>query len=265
MLFRSVVAEAAEALVEEVVAGHHDEIVIDALLFQHQVQIADRTELVGIVGRSVIDHREAERRLGGLTIGFGPLGEMAGELGVAHHEHLVDAPDRRQVVHDVVDHGFARDGQQRLRLGSFPFRLFLIPVLESVLFRFAAVERRQRATQQPAQPFFASESDLMRTRLRLAFFCVLASVATPQNEVSSKRTEVGESLFEQTVFRPVRSIATAVLTGGIPLVKPPSAGVNAGGKCVLGPSAAYNVAIPRVDLDQAGYPAGFGAGDQGGA
>ena len=94
LLRAAIVPESTEALVEEVVTGHHDQVVVQILLFEHQVQVADGSQLVGIIGRSVVDHRESERVLGGFAIRLRPLRELACELGVAHHEHLVDAPDR---------------------------------------------------------------------------------------------------------------------------------------------------------------------------
>ena len=118
LLRAAIVPESTEALVEEVVTGHHDQVVVQILLFEHQVQVADGPQFVGIVGRSVIDHRKSERVLGGFAVGLRPLRELACELGVAHHEHLVDAPDRGQIIHDIVDHGFARDRQQRLGLSQ---------------------------------------------------------------------------------------------------------------------------------------------------
>ena len=118
ILGSAVIAEAPETLVEEVVTGHHNQVVIESLLLEHQVEIANGPELVGLVRRSIVDHREAERVVGGLPVRLGPLRKMPGELRVAHNEHLVDAPDGSQVVHDVIDHGFASDRQQRLGLGE---------------------------------------------------------------------------------------------------------------------------------------------------
>ena len=47
---------------------------------------------------------------------FGPFLEMAGELGVGHDINAVDLSDGCEVVEDVLDHGLAGDGQERLGL-----------------------------------------------------------------------------------------------------------------------------------------------------
>jgi len=43
---------------------------------------------------------------------------MAGELGVRNDINAVNAADGREVVEYVLDHRFARDGQERLGLGA---------------------------------------------------------------------------------------------------------------------------------------------------
>ena len=43
---------------------------------------------------------------------------MVGELGIGNDVGVVDVVDRRQVIQNVVDHRFARDFEQRLRLGQ---------------------------------------------------------------------------------------------------------------------------------------------------
>ncbi len=43
---------------------------------------------------------------------------MVGELGIGNDVGVVDMVDRRQVIQHVSDHRFARDFEQRLRLGQ---------------------------------------------------------------------------------------------------------------------------------------------------
>jgi len=81
------------------------------------MNVADRAELVGVVGRAVVDDGEIEfgfRR----AIFLGPFLEMPGELVVGHDVDAVDPADGREVVEDVFDHRLAGDGEQRLGLSE---------------------------------------------------------------------------------------------------------------------------------------------------
>jgi hypothetical protein len=85
--------------------------------FQHEVDITNRTKLVGIVSRTVIDDGEFKLSLGRVIL-VSPFLEMVGELGVGDHVNPVDARDRREIIEHVLDHGLSRDRQQRFGLGQ---------------------------------------------------------------------------------------------------------------------------------------------------
>ena len=78
----AIITKTPEALVEEVVTGHHDQIVVELFLFEHQIQVSDGPQFVGIIGRTVVDDRKTEGVLSGFQIGLRPLREVARELGI---------------------------------------------------------------------------------------------------------------------------------------------------------------------------------------
>src|ERR1051326_2654984 len=78
------------------------------------MHVADRAELVRVVGAAVVDDREAEVQVG--TISLGPVFKMRVELRVRDDVSLVYAANIRDVVEHVLHHRLARDGQERLRL-----------------------------------------------------------------------------------------------------------------------------------------------------
>ena len=58
-------AEVVERLAEEVVAGHDDEVVVDALALDHEADVADRAQAVVVARRPVVDD--------GDVLALGPL------------------------------------------------------------------------------------------------------------------------------------------------------------------------------------------------
>ena len=108
-------AEVRQLLAEQVVARDDDDVVVHVLGLQDEMDVADGAELVGVVGRAVVDDGEVELGLVGAVI-RGPLLEVAGELGVGDDVNAVNAADGREVVEHVVDHRLAGDRQQRFGL-----------------------------------------------------------------------------------------------------------------------------------------------------
>ena len=108
-------SELAQFLAEQIVAGDHDQIVIHVLRFEDVMDVADRAELVGVVGGMVVDDGEIHFRFRRAII-VRPFLKMPGELGVGDDVNAVNLGDGREVVEDVLDHRLARDGQERFGL-----------------------------------------------------------------------------------------------------------------------------------------------------
>ena len=108
-------AEAGELFAEQIVAGHHDDVIVHFFTLKNQMQVADGAEFVGVVRGTIIDDGEIQFRFID-AVGVGPFLEMRGELGMGDDEHAVEAGNAGEIVEHVVDHRLARDGQQRLRL-----------------------------------------------------------------------------------------------------------------------------------------------------
>ena len=62
--FATASAKTAEISGKQVVAGYHKEVFVDALLFDHQMQIADGAQSVLVAGGTVVDHGAGAMRLG---------------------------------------------------------------------------------------------------------------------------------------------------------------------------------------------------------
>jgi hypothetical protein len=73
--------EVAQVFAEQIVAGHHDQIVVHVLRFEDVMDVADGAEFVGVVGRAVVDDGEIQFGFGG-AIMVRPFLKMAGEFGV---------------------------------------------------------------------------------------------------------------------------------------------------------------------------------------
>jgi len=77
------------------------------------MDVADGAELVGVVGRAVIDNGEFKLGFRGAVL-FRPLLKMAGELGVRNDINAVNAADGREVVEYVLDIGLPATGRSGL-------------------------------------------------------------------------------------------------------------------------------------------------------
>src|SRR5436853_6708019 len=67
--------EPFQTVAEEIVSRNHDDVVVDPRLVNYQIQIANRAELVRIVGRVIVRDREAGVRMRG-AINIGPTLKM---------------------------------------------------------------------------------------------------------------------------------------------------------------------------------------------
>jgi hypothetical protein len=108
-------AEPFEGLTEKIVAGDDDNVIIDAGLPDHQVHVADRAQLVRIIGGVIIDRSDRQPRVARFVL-IRPLFKMAGELLVRDDVDVIDFLDRLQTIKHVLNHRLAGNRQQGLRL-----------------------------------------------------------------------------------------------------------------------------------------------------
>ena len=100
--------EVGERVVEEIVAGDDEEIVVEAGAHLHEADVADRAEPVVVRRRAVVVHED--------VLAVGPAVELVGEARVRHEVHAVDLR-LVQLVQHPVDHRPSADRQQVLRHG----------------------------------------------------------------------------------------------------------------------------------------------------
>ena len=115
VLLRAQPAVIAKFVAEQIVAGNHDNVVVDALAFQDQMQVPNRAEFVVVPGGMVV-HDPHRRGKTGRVAPAGPRLKMASEFFVGHDERLVDGVDRPEAGQNMIDHWLAGDRQQRLGL-----------------------------------------------------------------------------------------------------------------------------------------------------
>ncbi len=75
-------------MAEEVVARDDDDVVVNLLLLQDEVQVADGSELVGVVGGLVVDDGELDAGAARAVI-LCPTLEVPGELSVGDDVDVV--------------------------------------------------------------------------------------------------------------------------------------------------------------------------------
>ena len=99
--------EVGEAEVEQVVAGDHEQVVVELRLLEHEQHVADRAEPVLVRARAVVvdDHVTSVR----------PACECADLVRVRDDVDLVDDLDRSDRLDDPVDDRPPADRQQLLR------------------------------------------------------------------------------------------------------------------------------------------------------
>ncbi len=101
--------EAPEAEVEEVVGGKDEEVVVDAVGFDGEDQVADGAEAGGVGGGAVVEDADGE----GMT-GRGPGLKDGGEFTVGDDDVAVDAGDGVDVVQEPAQDGALPYLKQRL-------------------------------------------------------------------------------------------------------------------------------------------------------
>ena len=104
------VDELAQVEIDEVVAGHDQQVVVDALAVDQLGERADDAELLVLRGRLLDrDDRFLERALGEV------VAELVGEPLVGRDVDILDAVVRLQLAEDAVDDGRLADREEHLR------------------------------------------------------------------------------------------------------------------------------------------------------
>ena len=80
----------SQVLTEQIVAADDDDVVVDLVLCDHEVDIADSAELVRVVSAAIVNNGEAEVEIW-MLVNFGPSLEMACELCVRHDVPMIDS------------------------------------------------------------------------------------------------------------------------------------------------------------------------------
>src|SRR6185503_20324107 len=102
LLLLGVVAKAGQVVTEQVIAANNDNVVVDLVLLQNEMHVADRAEPVLFVSALIVHDREAEVQVW-TVITFGPLLEVGGKLCIRDDVRVIDGANGGDVVDDVLE------------------------------------------------------------------------------------------------------------------------------------------------------------------